>query len=630
MKKVIIILLLCIPIAANAANYYVATNGNDNNPGTIDKPFFTLNKAWTVVAAGDIVYMRGGTYSYTSQQRLLGKNGTAGNLIKIWAYPGEVPTISKGSGWTWTSYRAGVYFSGNYVHFRGIKITHFEQGDSYVWCNMRGEDFNHCIFEDLEFAYSGLGSYMTGKCDDNLFLNCDWHDQYDPITAGESGTPYENGDGCNFENVAAGGRNTFRGCRFWNCTDDGLDVYNNDSYLLVENCWAWNCGYAKDNTTIGGDGNGFKLGPVTMSAPTTVLRKIVNCIAYKNQSWGFQENNANCNMELYNNASYKNSFSGNWGGGFHFNKAGIAYPIKNNISYLDSPDNVDLGTLTNVKNNTWNGSVTVTNTDFVSLDGTELALQRKADGSLPDINFMHLVALSDLIDKGVDAGLPFSGIAPDLGAFEQQSSAVASTPPVFKSGVVENETPSILALNYDLNLNNLVIPAASSFIVSVNSAAITVNSVAISGTKVQLKLASVIKSGDIIAVSYTKPADNPLQTATGGVAASLSSQTIVNHISTPTADAGSPSITMTISPNPVRRFINIMFAYATTFSNQDPSASPQIIRILDVSGKLFIEKLLVTGIANIKFPINLRSGVYTVMVLSGGVNISSQKLLVYR
>ena len=49
-----------------------------------------------------------------------------------------------------------------------------------------------------------------------------------------------------------------------------------------------------------------------------------------------------------------------------------------------------------------------------------------------------------------------------------------------------------------------------------------------------------------------------------------------------------------------------------------------------MSGKLFVEKLLVTGIANIKFPINLRSGIYTVMVLSGGINVSSQKLLVYR
>ncbi len=150
---------------------------------------------------------------------------------------------------------------------------------------------------------------------------------------------------------------------------------------------------------------------------------------------------------------------------------------------------------------------------------------------MPDITAFHLVAGSDLIDKGVNAGLPFSGKAPDLGAFEQQASATTGTPPVFKSGVVENETPSLLALTYDINLNNLVIPATSSFSVSVNSAAITVNSVAISGAKVQLNLASVIKSGDIIAVSYTKPANNPLQAATGGVAASISSQTIINHIS---------------------------------------------------------------------------------------------------
>ena len=31
---------------------------------------------------------------------------------------------------------------------------------------------------------------------------------------------------------------------------------------------------------------------------------------------------------------------------------------------------------------------------------------------------MKLVAGSDLIDKGIDVGLPFNGSAPDLGAFE--------------------------------------------------------------------------------------------------------------------------------------------------------------------------------------------------------------------
>src|SRR4029077_20715569 len=43
---------------------------------------------------------------------------------------------------------------------------------------------------------------------------------------------------------------------------------------------------------------------------------------------------------------------------------------------------------------------------------------RKADGSLPDIDFMRLVAGSHLIDAGVDVGLPFNGSAPDLGYFE--------------------------------------------------------------------------------------------------------------------------------------------------------------------------------------------------------------------
>ena len=39
-------------------------------------------------------------------------------------------------------------------------------------------------------------------------------------------------------------------------------------------------------------------------------------------------------------------------------------------------------------------------------------LQRQADGSLPNNGFARLVAGSDLIDKGVDVGLPFNGSAP--------------------------------------------------------------------------------------------------------------------------------------------------------------------------------------------------------------------------
>ncbi len=49
---------------------------------------------------------------------------------------------------------------------------------------------------------------------------------------------------------------------------------------------------------------------------------------------------------------------------------------------------------------------------------SQLIRPRKPDFSLPDITFGHLVQGSDLIDKGVNVGLPYSGSAPDLGPFE--------------------------------------------------------------------------------------------------------------------------------------------------------------------------------------------------------------------
>ena len=61
---------------------------------------------------------------------------------------------------------------------------------------------------------------------------------------------------------------------------------------------------------------------------------------------------------------------------------------------------------------------TVNNTDFVSTDPSAAYGARKADGSLPDINFMHLAAGSDLINGGTYVGLPYHGSAPDLGYFE--------------------------------------------------------------------------------------------------------------------------------------------------------------------------------------------------------------------
>jgi uncharacterized repeat protein (TIGR02059 family) len=102
--------------------------------------------------------------------------------------------------------------------------------------------------------------------------------------------------------------------------------------------------------------------------------------------------------------------------------------------------------------------------------------------------------------------------------------------PVYVSSVIQNATPGVLEMTYNLNLANIV-PSTASFSVMVNSVARSVNSIVISGAKVMLTLGSPVVNGNIVTVAYTKPTINPLQTASGGQAVTLSAQTVTNNVS---------------------------------------------------------------------------------------------------
>lgn len=68
-------------------SYYVAPNGDDANPGSIERPFATIQHGASRLEAGDVLYVRGGRYH--ESVRLDGLNGRAGEPIRIRAYPGE-------------------------------------------------------------------------------------------------------------------------------------------------------------------------------------------------------------------------------------------------------------------------------------------------------------------------------------------------------------------------------------------------------------------------------------------------------------------------------------------------------------------------------------------------------------
>ena len=76
-----------------STTYYVApssSGGSDSNAGTFAAPFETLQYAINQLSAGDILYIREGTYRETIT---IDEDGTSGNLITIQNYNNEVVTI---------------------------------------------------------------------------------------------------------------------------------------------------------------------------------------------------------------------------------------------------------------------------------------------------------------------------------------------------------------------------------------------------------------------------------------------------------------------------------------------------------------------------------------------------------
>lgn len=209
-----------------------------------------------------------------------------------------------------------------------------------------------------------------------------------------------------------------------------------------------------------------------------------------------------------------------------------------------------------------------------------------------------------------------------------QQEGAAVIPPTYVSSVVENATPSKVEMTYDLSLAN-IIPSASAFSVMVNTLSRTINSVMITGNKVQLNLSSAINYGDIVTLSYTKPSTNPLQTAAGGMASSFSAQPILNNLVNSSITVPTVTVKMTVSPNHVHNIINIILEYSGSLTTQSNLISPLIIRVKDISGRLYLEQPVVKGITNVRIPVDLKPGLYVVILSAGGQVMNSQKIIAY-
>ena len=429
MKQLLILGLLLTSIAGKATTYYVATNGNDGATGTLESPWLTWQHGFSAIGAGDILYIRGGTYYPTATAFSLwgtnsvgvginGHNGTTSNRVTVMAYPGETPVLDC-TNIVSSSTLGIVLVNCNYWHLKGLEVKHANQvpggGAAGVWLH----SCNHCTLEQLTIHHNGgSGLRVLENSEDNLILNCDSFSNYDPYRK----VPGDDADGFEIANIpyrAGNPRiNTLLGCRAWYNSDDGVDLYRNDGTMIIDSCWVWRTGYITGTSTPVGDGNGLKLGKTILTDGAQFQRIVKNCVVFSNRRNGLEQNGANVRMYIYNNTVYDNQ------SGIVFYSYDLAHVFRNNASFLNIGDNY-YGAHTHavIDHNTYDRSwqpvgPVATAADFVSVDPAGMSGPRQADGSLPVLKFMKLAPSSGLIDVGVDVGIPYKGTAPDLGAFE--------------------------------------------------------------------------------------------------------------------------------------------------------------------------------------------------------------------
>ncbi|MBN1308034.1 MAG: right-handed parallel beta-helix repeat-containing protein [Chitinispirillaceae bacterium] len=420
-RSLLVTALFCLQSTTtiSAATWFVSPGGNDANPGTIDQPFATLQKGHDKASSGDTVYLRGGTYKITSRAESkigisITKSGTSdAERIYFWAYGDERPVLDFANLTIESNIGAGIRVQGKWLHFKGIEICNVKSqnaANNGLWCN----PCTNNIFENMDFHHNqGPGLSIANGNGGLLILNCDAHDNFDAAKNGEDA------DGFGIHYQTSGDTIVLRGCRAWWNSDDGYDLFEQKYPVVVENCWAYGNGYINEGSGNGANGSGFKMGNPKVAG---IRHTISNCVSWKNKNQGFYANHSPGGSNWYNNTSYNNGtqfdmlsdnvLSGN-----------LVHVLRNNVAFPERNRNMQDS---DTKSNTWDLNIAPANSDFESVSDAGWMGPRKPDGSLPDIPFLKLKTSSKLIDKGIDVGLPFSGNAPDLGAYEFGATTTAT------------------------------------------------------------------------------------------------------------------------------------------------------------------------------------------------------------
>ncbi len=416
---------------------YASPYGSDvSGDGSALAPYYSLQKAVDNVAPGDTIYMKGGTYTYTLRVNINKSGTTDGGGILVTTLNGERALLDFSS-MVLADSNQGIRLSGSYWHFYGLDVKgagdngmlierNKPTGGTYTDVKDRVDEAHNNTIENCTFLENrDTGLQLKNLAENNRVINCDSYYNCDP----------DMGDADGFApKLTVGTGNYFYGCRAWQNSDDGWDGllttadngFPDNITTTIINCWSFMNGFLKDGSAGKGNGNGFKLGGAGSydERHNMILNR---CLAFDNLQKGFDQNHNQGSMTLINCTGFAKPYTGNKSHYTYRIDGTILAPGKqlihtNNVAVWDglpagdsqyAPCEMIGGVKTTC-------DYLTSASDYLSVDTLGVRGSRAADGSLPNVAFMHLKkGNTKLIDAGTPVeGILFEGTAPDLGAFE--------------------------------------------------------------------------------------------------------------------------------------------------------------------------------------------------------------------
>ncbi len=445
MKQIftMIFMLFFFSSVFSQTNWYVATNGNNNNPGTESQPFLTIQKGVDMAQAGDVVFVKAGTYN---EEVSVKNSGTAGNPVKLMAYPGdELQVIIDGSGINVSKNSAWPYFSGligaygkSYIEVSGFSIQNSNDFGLLAY------QADNIIFKDcytFNTAHSGIASFED--CSNIYILNNEvvfavnggqqecisvattdgfevgYNKVYDASEAGFGG------EGIDIKDGSANGKVFYN--EIWNTPSDRTGIYIDAYEKHTHNIDIYG--------NIIHDSRHFGLQMCSEKGGLLENIRIYNNIIYNSKRGGIQFFDESShsgpepiqNIEIYNNTFYNNSPTINWWGGITNNSGYVSdVYIHNNIFAYNNAYQV----FDEAVANGWYVSNNLLIGDLGSQDQNRLNAGDDLQGDPQFVNAgsfdFHLTNSSPAIDNGIasfveddyDGNPRPSGAGWDIGAFE--------------------------------------------------------------------------------------------------------------------------------------------------------------------------------------------------------------------